>query len=60
MKYTCWVDYGCEGWVPNEYDTLKEAIEHNSYGSPKRITKDVIWEPKQICPAGKKGSKNER
>lgn len=47
-KYTVWVEYGCEGWHPYSYETLTEAIQHDSYGNKKRITIDVDWEIKDI------------
>ena len=43
-KYTVWVDYGLEGWHPNEYETLEECLSHQNYGYATRITKDVKFE----------------
>ena len=39
-----WLDCGCEGWEPIDFNTLDEAIEYlksNSH-SGARITKKVI------------------
>jgi hypothetical protein len=44
LNYTCWVNGGCEGWHPYEYDTLEEALKHESYGSEKCITRYVVYE----------------
>lgn len=41
-EYIAWVYYGYEGWSPNPYKTLKEAIEHESYGSKKIITHGLV------------------
>jgi hypothetical protein len=43
-KYIVWVNYGCEGWSPSFYDTLEEAIKHESYGMDKIITTEVKFE----------------
>lgn len=43
MKYTCWVKDGYN-WSPNDYETLEEALKHESYGAAKRITKDVNYD----------------
>ena len=46
-----WVDFGYEGWNPNGYDTIQEAVKHESYGSPKVITRGVVdWEAIAKCP----------
>jgi len=39
-----WTDYGCEGWKPNSYDTIKEALEADRYSSPILITRLVQYE----------------
>jgi hypothetical protein len=31
--YVVWTDYGCEGWAPKSFATLKEALEAEHYGS---------------------------
>jgi hypothetical protein len=41
QPYIVWVDYGYEGWHPTGFKTLKEAVEHKSYGSTSVITKKV-------------------
>lgn len=44
--YVRWTDYGREGWKPTGFNSLKDAIEHQSYTSgPILITKRVDWEP---------------
>ena len=30
--YIVWKDYGYDGWKPESYDTLEEAVERKSYG----------------------------
>lgn len=40
-KYIVWTNHGYEGWSPEYYETLEEAINHDSYGSEKIITKKV-------------------
>lgn len=48
-KYIAWVYYSHEGWSPNPYKTLKEAIEHESYGSRKVITLGLVkYEIKEV------------
>ncbi len=42
LKYTLWLDYGCEGWKPYEYETFKECFLADKYGNDFRITKDVV------------------
>jgi hypothetical protein len=39
--YTVWTDHGYDGWSPTDYETLDEAIAHESYGSEKHISKPV-------------------
>jgi hypothetical protein len=40
--YTVWVDYGSEGWTPNDFETEKECIDFimdgTNAGSRLRIT----------------------
>ena len=48
MKYIVWENYETEGWEPNYYDTLKEAIEHKSNGCETKITKEVEYEIKDV------------
>jgi hypothetical protein len=40
-KYIVWTHNGCEGWNPSDYDTLEEAVKHESYGLDKIITTEV-------------------
>lgn len=40
-----WTDFGYEGWSPMGFDTLKEALEADSYGSRWVVTKRVEWSP---------------
>lgn len=48
-RYIVWVNHGYEGWSPNPYDTLKECVEHDSYGSEKVITTGKIdFEIKEV------------
>jgi hypothetical protein len=30
--YIVWKDYGYDGWKPESYNTLEEAVERKSYG----------------------------
>ena len=46
--YTVWVNHGYEGWSPTSYDTLEEAIAHESYGLMKAITRAVQYEVKEL------------
>ena len=40
-----WLDYGAyEGWKPDSYDTIKEALEDNNYGNKFIITRIVQYE----------------
>lgn len=43
--YIRWLDYGYEGWHPDSYDTLAEALEDDRYNSFV-ITKAVQYEIK--------------
>lgn len=42
--YIVWENYGCEGWQPKSYPTLKEAIAAHKYQSEFVVTKAVVWE----------------
>lgn len=46
-SYICWVNYGCEGYQPHDYETVEEAVKHESYGSEKIITKLVKYDIKE-------------
>jgi hypothetical protein len=47
-KYIVWVDYYSDGWNPTPYETLAEALKHESYGSGKITTKPVIFRVEEI------------
>ncbi len=40
-KYIVWTDYGYEGWRPTGYDSIEDAVRHESYGSETIITTKV-------------------
>jgi hypothetical protein len=43
--YIVWTDYGCEGWQPESYSTLKEAMAAPRYGGENTIiTKSAKYE----------------
>ena len=49
--YTIWLDYGTEGWHPNDFGSLAECFDHmRSYchGGEFRITRDVPFEIREI------------
>ena len=49
-KYIAWT-YSDYGWHPNGFDSLKEAIAHESYGSEKIITRGLVdWQAVELCP----------
>ena len=39
-----WVNYGCEGWQPQSFDTVKQALEEDRFGAEMRITRPVVYE----------------
>lgn len=40
-----WLDYGAyEGWKPDSYDTVKEALEDTNYGNKFVITRLVQYD----------------
>lgn len=39
--YIVWENNGCEGWHPNDYATIEEALLAHKYGSEFIITKIV-------------------
>ena len=40
-----WLDYGAyEGWKPDSYDTVKEALEDTNYGNKFLITRLVQYD----------------
>lgn len=49
--YIVWINYGCEGWSPTEFQTLKGAVDYatkNNYGSEFKITKQVEYEISEV------------
>ncbi len=50
-KYIVWINYGSGGWSPTGFETLDEAVKHETYGSEKIITRGAIdWEATAKCP----------
>jgi len=45
--YTVWVDYGLEGWQPNDFETEEQCIEFILSGQPF-VSKLRITEQKTI------------
>lgn len=43
-----WVNYGCEGWAPTSYPTLKAALLGQRYGSDFVLTRLVEFD---VCEA---------
>lgn len=46
MKYIVWINHGYGGWSPEEFQTLKEAVEFatkNNYSSEFKVTKEVEY-----------------
>ena len=41
--YIVWMDYGYEGWKPDSYATLKEAVDAPKYGNAWVMTKRVEY-----------------
>jgi len=39
-----WLDYGCEGWKPTSFDTVKEALEADRYSADFRVTRLVDYQ----------------
>jgi len=42
-KYIVWTRNGCDGWNWTDYDTLEEAVKHESYWADKIITTEVKY-----------------
>ena len=42
--YIVWLNYGYDGWYPDSYNTLKEALEADKYSSEYVITKKCEYE----------------
>jgi hypothetical protein len=51
FKYLVWQHNGCEGWSWEGYNTIEEAVKHESYGSKKIITTPVKIKIEDITPA---------
>jgi hypothetical protein len=45
--YVTWIDNGCEGWAPRSFDTLREAVIAETYGSDVVVTKVVQFETEE-------------
>lgn len=41
--FILWMDYGCEGWQPTSFATLKEALEADKHSDAWLITKPVKY-----------------
>lgn len=39
-----WLNFGYEGWKPYSYNSIKEALEAETYGNEFIITKVVNYE----------------
>lgn len=52
--YIVWENYGCEGWQPKSYPTLKEALCAQRYNSEFVITTltsfDVVEQSDTLAP----------
>jgi hypothetical protein len=48
FKYIVWQFNGCEGWSWTGYNSITEAVCHESYGMEKVITKIVTVGIKDI------------
>ena len=46
--YIVWQDYGVEGWKPDSYETLEEAIKAQKYRAHWVITKLVKYKIEEI------------
>lgn len=44
--YILWQNYGCEGWKPTSFNSIKEALEGEKY-SEFTITKAIDYEVKE-------------
>jgi hypothetical protein len=42
--FVVWQNYGCEGWAPTSYETLKEALLAHRYQTEWVVTKLVKFE----------------
>ena len=57
--FILWSNYGYDGWSPNSFDTLKEAIEGDRYCSEFVITRIVDWQPSETPPEPKQPDEKE-
>lgn len=49
--FLVWENYGCEGWAPKSYPTLKEALSAQRYNSEFVVTKRVEFDVIEAeCP----------
>jgi len=46
--YILWKDYGVEGWKPESFKSLMEALKSDKYVSNWIITKTFSYEVKEI------------
>jgi hypothetical protein len=46
MKYIVWINYGYDGWSPNQFNTFQEAFEYatkENYGKEFKITIELEY-----------------
>lgn len=48
FPYIVWSDGGYDGWYPTGYNTLDEALKHESYGAEKIITKPCFYKIQEL------------
>jgi hypothetical protein len=46
--YILWINYGSEGWKPDYFNTLREALLAPKFGSEFVITKQINWIAQEI------------
>ena len=44
-----WENYGCEGWKPKSYGTIKEALMDTRYNSEFVVTRIVDFDVKEVA-----------
>jgi hypothetical protein len=44
--YILWLDYGCEGWQPRSYPSIRAALEAKRYVSRYILTRTVAYDIK--------------
>jgi hypothetical protein len=47
-RFIVWDNHGYGEWSHSYYDTLEEALNHNSYGSEHILTKEVDYSVKEV------------